>query len=94
MEKEHTQETADTDYERCRNCGEYVARSRMVRDYYCSEACACTYARCTTCGGYFLTSESEYEHFCSADCREGYYTPAIPAEYIHMHTHEEEESLL
>ncbi len=91
MNGEHTDEIT---YLRCPNCGENFERSQAVQQYYCSYACAQKYSRCNTCGGYFNKSTSEYEHFCSAECREAYYTPAIPAEYIHMHTHEEEESQL
>ena len=88
------EQTEEITYLRCPNCGEYYERSHAVLQSYCSEECAQKYSRCNTCGSYFNKASSEYEHFCSAECREAFYTPAIPAEYIHMHTHEEEESLL
>jgi hypothetical protein len=87
-------QTEETGFIRCRNCGEYFDGTKAVEEYYCSDECARKYARCNTCGGYFDRTQSDFELFCSAECRDAYYTPAVPAEYLHTHHHEEEESLL
>lgn len=55
-------------YDRCRNCGRWMPRTRLSGEGRCSPECARVYAACVTCGKTFERGEGFDEEHCSREC--------------------------